>query len=146
MRNLASLISGMVFGLGLAVSGMVNPKKIIGFLDVTGDWDPSLAFVMGGAVAVTVITFRIILKRPTPVLSETFAFSTRKNLDRRLLGGMAIFGIGWGAAGLCPGPAFSSLAFLDPKIVLFVLAMLAGSYFAKWRMVSPPGQSALEEQ
>lgn len=144
MRNLASLISGMVFGLGLAVSGMVNPKKIIGFLDITGDWDPSLAFVMGGAVVMTVISFRIILKRPTPVLSETFKLPTRQKLDSRLLGGAAIFGIGWGAAGLCPGPAFSSLAFLDPKILLFVLAMLAGSYFAKWRMVSPPGDLALK--
>jgi len=117
MREIASLICGVLFGLGLAISGMINPAKVIGFLDITGAWDPSLAFVMGGAVLVTATAFRFILKRPNPVLADTFQLPTRRDFDKHLIAGAAIFGAGWGLAGLCPGPAIASLAFMDVRIV-----------------------------
>ncbi|MFP6747543.1 MAG: DUF6691 family protein [Alphaproteobacteria bacterium] len=146
MAHLVSLISGIIFGLGLAISGMINPAKVIGFLDVTGNWDPSLAFVMGGAVAMTAVAFRLVLKRPGPFLGGGFHVPTRRDLDMRLVGGAVIFGAGWGLSGLCPGPAFASLAFLEPKIGLFVLALLAGSYLAKLNIFSstrmPPAVTA----
>lgn len=136
MAHLVSLISGIIFGLGLAISGMINPAKVIGFLDVTGNWDPSLAFVMGGAVAMTAVAFRLVLKRPAPLLGGGFHLPTRQDIDPRLVGGAVIFGAGWGLSGLCPGPAIASLAFLEPKIVLFVVALLAGSYLAKLNFIS----------
>ena len=132
MANLVSIISGVIFGLGLAISGMINPAKVIGFLDIFGNWDPSLAFVMGGGVGVTAISFRLILKRSTPLFGGSFHLPTASDLDGRLLGGAAIFGIGWGLSGLCPGPAFASLEYLDPKIGLFVVALIVGSYLARF--------------
>ncbi len=131
MTHLVAAISGIIFGLGLAISGMINPAKVVGFLDVTGNWDPSLAFVMGGAVVVTALSFRLILKRPQPLLGSAFQVPSRQDIDGRLLGGAVIFGAGWGLSGLCPGPALASLAFLDPKIILFVVALIAGSYLAR---------------
>lgn len=126
MRLLVALFSGVLFGLGLVVSGMVNPAKVLGFLDVAGDWDPTLAFVMGGALLVAVPAFRVILKRPRPVLAEEFDLPAKKDLDARLLAGSALFGVGWGLAGFCPGPAVTALASGLAPVFVFVAAMVAG--------------------
>ena len=126
IRNLAALGAGAIFGLGLAVSEMVNPLKVKAFLDVAGDWDPSLTLVMGGAVIVSFIAFRLTLRRPKPILATRFELPTRRNIDRRLVGGAAVFGVGWGLVGLCPGPALSALIYGDVESAIFVVAMLIG--------------------
>ena len=126
LRTLAALFSGLVFGLGLAVSGMMNPAKVIGFLDVAGDWDPTLAFVMVGALLVAVSAYRFIPKRPRPVLEEGFSLPTKKALDAPLVGGSALFGVGWGLVGFCPGPAVAALGTGLAPVFAFVAAMLAG--------------------
>ena len=134
MLNVFSLTSGLLFGFGLAVSSMINPAKIVGFLDITGNWDPSLAFVMGGAVFVTALTFRLILKRPKPIFTNIFELPSKVSLDGKLITGAAIFGIGWAMSGLCPGPAISSIGFLDEKLLIFVCTLLIGSFIGKkWR-------------
>ena len=134
MRNVFSLTSGLIFGFGLVVSSMINPAKIVGFLDITGNWDPSLAFVMGGAVFVTALTFRLILKRPKPIFTNIFELPSKVSLDGKLITGAAIFGIGWAMSGLCPGPAISSIGFLDEKLLIFVCTLLIGSFIGKkWR-------------
>ena len=134
MRNVFSLTSGLIFGFGLAVSSMINPAKIVGFLDITSDWDPSLAFVMGGAVFVTALTFRLVLKRPKPIFTNIFDLPSKVSLDGKLITGAAIFGIGWAMSGLCPGPAISSIGFLDEKLLIFVCTLLIGSFIGKkWR-------------
>ena len=125
-RNVAAAIAGVVFGVGLAVSQMVNPAKVLGFLDIAGSWDPSLAFVMGGAVAVTWVAFRYVARRSNPVLGGEFALPRDTAIDTRLLGGAALFGVGWGLVGLCPGPAIASVAFGNLDSVLFVGAMILG--------------------
>ena len=130
MQILFSFIASVLFGLGLAISGMLNPAKVIGFLDITGKWDPSLAFVMGGALVVTVFSFRWVLRRPTPIISDSFHLPTKKNLDGKLITGAAIFGVGWAVSGLCPGPALASVGFLDENILIFVLALIIGSLLA----------------
>ena len=127
-KNLAALLAGILFGLGLAVSGMVNPAKVLGFLDIAGRWDPSLILVMAGAVAVTFVGFRLVLRRPAPLLAERFDVPTLSRIDARLMTGAAIFGIGWGLVGFCPGPAFASLAFGLPASFVFVAAMMAGAW------------------
>jgi len=132
LKMLVNLFTGALFGLGLAISGMVNPQKVIGFLDFAGGWDPTLAFVFGGALLVAVPTFRVILKRPRPVLAEKFELPTNKDVDARLLAGAAIFGIGWGLAGFCPGPAVTALASGLVPVFAFVAAMVAGMAFYKW--------------
>lgn len=121
-----ALFSGLLFGLGLVVSGMANPAKVIGFLDVAGDWDPTLAFVLGGALLVTIPAFRLILARTRPVLAEEFDLPKKKSLDVRLLGGSALFGVGWGLGGFCPGPAVTALASGLAPVFVFVAAMVAG--------------------
>jgi len=108
-RTLAALGCGLVFGLGLTVSGMMNPAKVIGFLDVAGDWDPTLVFVMGGALLVTLPGYRAILKGRRPVLANSFSLPTKKSLDAPLILGSALFGVGWGLVGFCPGPAVAAL-------------------------------------
>jgi uncharacterized membrane protein YedE/YeeE len=130
-RIFASLGAGLLFGLGLAVSQMVNPAKVLGFLDVAGNWDPSLALVMAGAVTVTWIGYRFVLGRPHPVLADTFQLPTRSDIDGKLIIGAAIFGIGWGLIGLCPGPAISSIAYFQTETLYFVPAMLAGLFIAR---------------
>ncbi len=127
-KNFAALAAGLLFGIGLAVSEMVNPAKVLGFLDITGNWDPSLAFVMGSALAVTVIAFRVILRQPHPVLDGEFRVPTSRDIDGRLMGGAALFGIGWGMIGLCPGPAIASLAYGRTESVVFLIAMFIGLY------------------
>ena len=134
MPNIFSLISGVLFGFGLAISSMINPAKIVGFLDITGNWDPSLAFVMGGAVFVTAVTFRVILNRPAPMFANKFELPSKVDLDGNLIFGAAIFGIGWAVAGLCPGPAISSIIFLDENLLIFISTLLLGSFIGKkWR-------------
>ena len=127
----SSLGAGFLFGIGLWVSGMANPKKVLGFLDVTGDWDASLMLVMGGAVAVTVVAFRFILKRSSPLLEEKFVLPEKKDLDLPLIAGAAIFGIGWGTAGYCPGPALTALATLSTESIVFVAAMIVGGFLQR---------------
>ena len=126
MATLFSLVAGLIFGLGLIVSGMGNPAKVIGFLDLAGAWDPSLAFVMGGAIVVGLVAFRLGQQRERTVFGEKIQWPTATRVDRRLLTGSALFGIGWGLAGICPGPAFVLLGTGLTEGVLFVLAMLAG--------------------
>jgi len=130
-----ALGAGFVFGIGLWVSGMANPKKVLGFLDVTGNWDASLMLVMAGAVAVTLLGFRFVLARARPIFAEKFELPTRKDIDLPLVAGAAIFGIGWGIAGYCPGPALTALATLSVESVVFVAAMLVGGFLqrALWR-------------
>jgi uncharacterized membrane protein YedE/YeeE len=121
-----ALLSGTLFSLGLAVSGMVNPAKVLAFLDIAGHWDPTLAFVMLGALAVTTPAFRFVLKRRQPWFAPRFALPTKTDLEPRLVLGAALFGIGWGLAGLCPGPAVTDLVTGQSSLVLFVVAMIAG--------------------
>ncbi|MBC7802388.1 MAG: YeeE/YedE family protein [Candidatus Parcubacteria bacterium] len=123
--------AGLLFGIGLWVSGMANPEKVLGFLDITGDWDASLMLVMGGAVAVTAISFRIILKRQKPLLEKSFELPQKSSIDLPLVAGAAIFGIGWGIAGYCPGPALTALATLSTESMVFVTAMVAGGLLHK---------------
>ena len=122
---------GLVFGLGLLVSGMSNPAKVLNFLDLggiaAGNWDPSLAFVMAGAVAVTSIGYRLALRRAQPLFGEGFHLPTKRELDVRIFVGPAIFGIGWGLVGLCPGPAIANLATLSSPVIVFVVAMAVGT-------------------
>ena len=121
-----ALTAGALFGIGLAVSGMTLPAKVIGFLDVTGRWDPTLAFVMAGAIAVHFVLFRLILRRQAPIFDSHFHVPTRRDIDLRLIGGAALFGVGWGLAGQCPGPALTNLATGAPSAFLFVATMAAG--------------------
>ncbi len=127
MRMVAALFAGLIFGLGLIVSQMINPAKVIGFLNVAGDgWDPSLLLVMGSAMIITTIGYKLVFKKDQPVFDQDFHVPTSQVIDRRLLSGAAIFGIGWGLGGLCPGPAIAALALGAPQILWFVAAMLVG--------------------
>ena len=126
MKNVTSLLSGLVFGLGLIVSGMANPAKVLGFLDLAGAWDPSLAFVMGGAVAVGLLAFAVARRRTISLLGAPLRLPDSRAIDRRLIGGGLLFGIGWGIAGFCPGPALVALGMGELKAAAFVAAMLAG--------------------
>jgi len=126
MRSLAAAICGIVFGAGLAVSGMTNPAKVLGFLDFTGRWDPTLAFVMGGALAVSAVGFAVVRRSARPWFAEAFSLPARRDFDRDLIVGAALFGVGWGLVGLCPGPALASLWRTSGEVFLFVGAMLGG--------------------
>jgi uncharacterized membrane protein YedE/YeeE len=141
MAVLLQFVVGLVFGLGLLLSGMSNPAKVLDFLDLggiaTGRWDPSLAFVMAGAVAVTFVGFRWVLARPRPFLAERFYLPTQRDLDLRIIAGPAIFGVGWGLAGFCPGPALTALGFGAGKAFIFVAAMFAGMALARWLAHQP---------
>lgn len=137
MIILVNLIAGLLFGLGLLLSGMANPAKVLNFLDIAGHWDPSLAFVMGGAVLVTTIGYRLIFRRAKPVLDESFHLPTAQQIDGKLILGAAIFGVGWGLVGLCPGPALVSLLLATPAIFVFAPAMVIGVVFASWLKRSP---------
>jgi uncharacterized membrane protein YedE/YeeE len=125
-RIASAFLAGALFGVGLGVGGLTEPARILGFLDVAGHWDPTLAFVMAGAVAVYGLAFRLIQRRRRPVLEPAFSVPPRRPVDGRLLAGAALFGLGWGAAGYCPGPALVSLATGAPPVAVFVVAMLAG--------------------
>ncbi|ASY63278.1 GENE II AND X proteinS [Sinorhizobium sojae CCBAU 05684] len=125
-RVAAALASGVIFGLGLSISGMLNPARVRGFLDITRDWDPTLAFVLGGAVIVSAAGLALVRRMPRPLLDDRFYLPETRVIDRRLIVGSAIFGVGWGMVGLCPGPALASLSLGLPATVLFVAAMFAG--------------------
>ena len=126
MLAFTSLLSGLVFGFGLILSGMANPAKVLGFLDLFGRWDPSLGLVMGGAVAVASVVFFLARRRTVSLLGAAMRLPTARLIDRRLVVGSVLFGVGWGIAGFCPGPALVALGMGEGKAVLFVLAMLAG--------------------
>ena len=126
MIALASFVCGMIFGLGLLISGMTQPPIVLGFLDVFGRWDPTLAFVMAGALAVSAAGFALARRRPRPFLAAKHLWPTRTDIDRPLVVGSILFGIGWGLVGLCPGPALENLASLSPKVIVFVIAMAVG--------------------
>ncbi|MDO3380852.1 YeeE/YedE family protein [Gilvimarinus algae] len=126
MKSVFALICGLLFGAGLAMSGMTDTAKVLGFLDLFGRWDPALMFVMGGAVVVTLVGFRLVLRRSRPVCDERFNLPANRRIDRRLLAGAAVFGLGWGLYGYCPGPALSALVYLEIKTLAFVLAMISG--------------------
>ena len=130
-RLIAALCAGALFRAGLTLAGMVNPLKVLNFLDFAGHWDPSLALVMGSGLLITLVTFRFVLARPAPVLADQFTLPTRLNIDPPLMIGSALFGIGWGLAGYCPGPAVAALSFGTLEPWLFVGAMLAGSFLGK---------------
>lgn len=131
MRLIISYLIGLVFGVGISISGMANPAKVLNFFDVAGAWDPSLAFVMGGAVIVTFLGYRFVLNRSAPLLSNTFQLPTRRDLDLPLIGGSAVFGVGWGIAGFCPGGALPALGTGRSEVVIFVAALLVGIVIAK---------------
>jgi uncharacterized membrane protein YedE/YeeE len=144
MNALAAFAAGLVFGIGLIVSGMTDPGKVIGFLDLAGRWDPSLAFVMGGAILVGYFSFAAAGKRGRTFLGGAMQLPTRRDIDARLVAGSAVFGIGWGLAGFCPGPALVALGAGIDQAALFVAAMLAGMviYDAAERLVHAPRRRA----
>ncbi|WP_019998144.1 YeeE/YedE family protein [Aureimonas ureilytica] len=125
-RILLALLSGLVFGVGLVVSQMIVPEKVLGFLDLYGTWDPSLAFVMGGAILVSAPAFALARRMGRPLAAPRFEIPTRRDIDARLLSGAAIFGLGWGLVGLCPGPALAAIALSAMPALVFVAAMMAG--------------------
>ncbi len=131
MQRVTALLSGLIFGIGLTVSGMVNPAKVQNFMDITGKFDPSLIFVMGGGVVVTIIGYRIVFQRKRPLFADRFHLPTIKAIDARLLGGATLFGIGWGLSGFCPGPAIASLVFGHVESLVFVVAMAFGALAAR---------------
>ena len=130
-RLVPPLVSGTLFGAGLALGGMTNPERVRGFLDLFGDWDPTLAFVMGGAVLVMAIAWRFRERMAHPVFAEKFALPDKNDLTPRLIGGSAVFGIGWGVAGLCPGPGIAALVIEPGSAAIFIVAMLTGMLIAR---------------
>lgn len=126
MRIALGFLSGLVFGLGLVISGMADPAKVLNFLDLAGSWDPSLAFVMGGATITAFIGYRLVWRRSAPVFEARFDLPTNSRIDRPLILGAALFGIGWGIGGFCPGPAWTALPLLAPGTLVFLPAMLVG--------------------
>lgn len=131
-ERLMALIAGLLFGLGLSISQMIDRDRVLGFLDVAGVWDPTLLFVLLGAVAVTVVAFRFVLRRSQPIFAEQFHLPTKKEIDLPLVVGSGIFGMGWGIAGYCPGPGITALILGIWNPVLFVAAMIAGSLTSQW--------------
>ncbi|EXL08552.1 hypothetical protein BG46_03340 [Brucella anthropi] len=131
MPIVIALVIGALFGSGIAISGMANPAKVLNFFDVAGAWDPSLAFVMGGALAVAFVGYRLVLKRPAPLCDVKFHLPTRRDIDAELVGGSALFGIGWGIAGFCPGGSVPALGLGEPDALVFVVSMLAGIMIAR---------------
>ena len=127
-QNLIALLCGILFGIGLSLSQMINPNKVLNFLDISGHWDPSLIFVMMGALAVAFVAFTFILKRPAPIIAESFHVSKKSLIDKRLILGAAIFGIGWGFSGFCPGPAVAGLGLLSWESVIMVVAIYLGFF------------------
>lgn len=131
MGKLIVLISGILFGAGVTISGMVNPMKVLNFLDISGTWDPTLILVMGAGLFVTLLGYQIVFKRNAPLYAPSFRLPTSQGIDAKLLGGAALFGVGWGLGGFCPGPAVASLVFGRLESITFVIAMAAGMILAK---------------
>jgi uncharacterized membrane protein YedE/YeeE len=132
MNIIMSLIAGFIFSIGLIISEMVNPDKVIGFLDIFGEWDYSLAFVMGGAVILNLITFKFLKLKDGPIFSDKFEWPKGDLINARLIIGSSLFGIGWGLIGICPGPGIVNLATLEPRIIAFVLSMIVGMLVFKY--------------
>jgi len=132
MRNFLVLMSGSIFGVGLTISSMTNPKKVIGFLDIFSNWDPSLAFVMGGAIIITSPILYLLTKNQKIILSDKIYLPTNTKIEKNLIIGSLIFGVGWGLAGLCPGPAISSLALVESSTIIFTIFMFIGFYISKF--------------
>ncbi|WP_299821324.1 DUF6691 family protein [uncultured Jannaschia sp.] len=137
MRAAAGFAAGLLFGIGLLLSGMANPAKVLNFLDVAGAWDPSLAIVMGGATVTAFLGYRLAWRRSRPVLMPSFDLPTRRDIDRPLLAGAALFGIGWGIGGFCPGPAWTALPMAAPGTLVFVPAMLVGIWLGRLAKAGP---------
>jgi uncharacterized membrane protein YedE/YeeE len=139
---LAAFVAGLLFGFGLLVSGMMQPAKVLGFLDIFGAWDPTLAVVMASALIVAGAGFALVRRRPAPMFAPNASWPTRTDIDRPLIAGAVLFGIGWGLVGLCPGPALENLATLSPRVILFVVAMALGmvavDLWQKRREAAPP--------
>jgi len=131
MKTIFAWASGLVFGTGIAISGMMNPAKVLNFFDVAGAWDPSLAFVMAGAIAVTFVGYRFVLRRRAPLFADGFALPKASEIDARLIAGAALFGAGWGVTGFCPGAALPALGMGRAEVFLFAGAMLAGLALAR---------------
>ena len=132
MSRVVSLISGIIFGVGLSVSQMIDPAKVLGFLNIFGAWDPSLAFVMIGALIISSPFFHLFKNNDKPVFADSFSYSNNKELNKKLIIGSSLFGAGWGLAGLCPGPAIASLALLNPSSLIFVITMFVGFYISNY--------------
>jgi hypothetical protein len=132
MRLVSPFLIGLLFGLGIAVSGMINPAKVLNFFDIAGSWDPSLAFVMAGALAVVIPGYRLVFRQTGPRFATRFQLPETKSIDRRLVLGSATFGIGWGLAGFCPGGALPALGTGDPLVLLFLAALVTGMLAARW--------------
>jgi len=130
MSKLVSLFCGIIFGIGLVISEMINPTKVLGFLNFFGDWDPSLAFVMIGALIIVSPLFYLFKNKEKPIFSKNFSMSNKKEIDTKLIGGSILFGAGWGLVGLCPGPAISSMAFFNVNSIIFVITMFIGFYLS----------------
>jgi uncharacterized protein len=145
-QNLMALFAGVIFGLGLGLSQMIDRDRVLGFLDVAGRWDPTLLFVLGGAVAVTIVAFRFVLRMPHPIFGNQFQIPTRNDIDRPLVLGAAIFGIGWGIAGYCPGPGIVALILGVWNPILFLLAFLAGSLTYRWYQTRPKQATGVTKQ
>ena len=131
IRSLTLFAIGLIFGFGIILGGMANPAKVLNFFDIAGTWDPSLAFVMGGALAVTALGYRVALRRPAPRLADRFHLPRKTDIDAPLVWGSAAFGLGWGLAGFCPGGAIPALGTLHPDVLIFTGAMIAGILLAK---------------
>lgn len=131
MRILSALVIGLIFGLGISISGMANPAKVLNFFDIFGTWDPSLAFVMAGALAVNIPGYRLAFRRPAPVIEPRFQIPDKRVIDRRLVLGSATFGIGWGIAGFCPGGALPVISTLEPGVLVFIAALIVGMLVAR---------------
>ena len=145
MIVLSSFVCGLVFGLGLLVSGMTQPDKVLGFLDVFGRWDPTLAFVMAGALAASTAGYAVARWQSRPVFAAEHLWPTRNDIDRRLLIGSLLFGLGWGLVGLCPGPALVNLGSLSPRVTVFVLAMVFGMSAQDIWQSRLPSATAIED-
>jgi uncharacterized membrane protein YedE/YeeE len=130
MSRIVSLISGIIFGVGLTISQMINPAKVLSFLNIFGNWDPSLAFVMIGALIISSPFFYLFKNNKKPVFADNFSYSNNKKLNKKLIIGSSLFGAGWGLAGLCPGPAIASLALLNTSSVIFIITMFVGFYLS----------------
>lgn len=132
VRLITCYLIGLIFGVGIMISGMANPAKVLNFFDVAGTWDPSLAFVMGGALVATLVGYRFVLARPAPRLDEMFHLPTRRDIDLPLIGGSTVFGVGWGIAGFCPGGAIPALGTGRTEVIVFIAALVAGILTAKF--------------
>lgn len=147
MRFVLTYLIGLIFGMGIVLGGMANPAKVLNFFDVAGTWDPSLAFVMGGALGVTALGYRFVLRRASPRLAEVFHLPALRQIDVPLVAGSAAFGLGWGLAGFCPGGALPAIGTGDPAVLIFTAAMVAGIVAARAvqaRQVTRPAREAAQ--